>query len=267
MSITVQYNPAPSRAHQSTHHKHERASKPPLPNTHEALERQPRQHHPLVLRARQPRNTHAHRRRALQPRQRRLRPEDHLRAHAVSTPKRARRGTHLADEVAELALAPGQHLERHVNGSRFNMDPAPGSSRAGAFNPPPQFHAPAPHTAFGETGPASLNMPPELDKIPEMSYFGQELGPAPAAAPTPMQYQGTAARNPDPLASFSERPFDPQDRAAFEYALEDLATDGQFGVDRDTMMMWSTLPVAVDGEDWDTFMSNAAGWSNFPSQQ
>ncbi|KAA1476288.1 hypothetical protein DENSPDRAFT_843202 [Dentipellis sp. KUC8613] len=55
-----------------------------------------------------------------------------------------------------------------------------------------------------------------------------------------------------------------EDAAAFERLFQGLAqdADGQLGVDQDTMMMWSTLPAALEGDDWDRYMSNATGWTH-----
>ncbi|KAI9511919.1 fungal-specific transcription factor domain-containing protein [Russula earlei] len=41
-----------------------------------------------------------------------------------------------------------------------------------------------------------------------------------------------------------------------------LHQDGQIGVDRDTMMMWSTMPSSYETQDWETYLMNMLGLSN-----
>jgi len=41
-----------------------------------------------------------------------------------------------------------------------------------------------------------------------------------------------------------------------------LLQDGQIGVDRDTMMMWSTMPSTYETQDWESYMSSIMGMAN-----
>ncbi|KAI0248861.1 hypothetical protein BJV78DRAFT_1363240 [Lactifluus subvellereus] len=41
-----------------------------------------------------------------------------------------------------------------------------------------------------------------------------------------------------------------------------LLQDGQIGVDRDTVMMWSTMPSTYETQDWETYMSSIMGMAN-----
>jgi len=38
-----------------------------------------------------------------------------------------------------------------------------------------------------------------------------------------------------------------------------LLQDGQIGVDRDTMMMWTTMPSTYETQDWETYLTSMLG--------
>jgi len=38
-----------------------------------------------------------------------------------------------------------------------------------------------------------------------------------------------------------------------------ISQDGQIGVDRDTMMMWSAMPSTFETQDWETYLSSMLG--------
>jgi hypothetical protein len=38
-----------------------------------------------------------------------------------------------------------------------------------------------------------------------------------------------------------------------------ISQDGQIGVDRDTMMMWSAMPSTLETQDWETYLSSMLG--------